>query len=151
MVHTKEKQEKRDKHHKNRLMKNRNDPKLVISISLEVEHHQLLRKMATKRGLFILNGSKKGEPNISGLIKKITEEHKMETYIQQSSVCEYAKEIFTEMVRISENKNLQFFDQAHVEQMLQEAVESCHLRHEFLEDEELYRGDISHLINNRPG
>lgn len=131
-------------------MRKRTEPKFVISISLEVEHHQILREMAITKKLFITNGSKKGEPNISGLIKKITEEHKMETYIQQSSVCEYAKEIFTEMVRISENKNLQFFNQVDVEQMLQEAVDLCHLRHEFLEDEELYRGDISHLINNRP-
>ena len=132
-------------------MRKRTEPKFVISISLEVEHHQILREMAITKNLFIANGSKKGEPNISGLIKTITQEYKMETYIRESNVCEYAKEIFTKMVRISENKNLQFFNQADVEQMLQEAVDLCHLRHEFLEDEELYRGDISHLINNRPG
>jgi hypothetical protein len=55
-------------------MRKRDEPKYVISISLEVEHHQILREMATQRGLFISNGSKKGEPNVSGLIKQIAEE-----------------------------------------------------------------------------
>lgn len=57
-------------------MKKREEPKLVISISLEAEHYQSLQEMARERGLFIKNGSKKGEPNISGVIKQIAEEHK---------------------------------------------------------------------------
>lgn len=162
-------------------MKKRSEPKLVISISLEVEHYQSLQDMARERNLFIKNGSKKGEPNISGLIKQIAEEKKtkeskmkspspcqrdfelvkgllnelnekerMENYIEQSPVCEYAKEIFTVMVKIAEDRGLRFSNQDHIERLIREAVDICKLTFEFLEDEELYRGDINHLINNRP-
>ncbi|MFM6136920.1 MAG: hypothetical protein ACKPCP_22695 [Sphaerospermopsis kisseleviana] len=164
--------------HSNYTMKKREEPKLVISISLEVEHYQSLQDMARERNLFIKNGSKKGEPNISGLIKQIAEEKKtkenkmesckrdfqivsallnnlknqenMENYIQESPVCEYAKEIFTAMVKIAEDRGLRFSNQDHIERLIREAVDICKLTFEFLQDEELYRGDIHHLINNRP-
>ncbi|MFM6138847.1 MAG: hypothetical protein ACKPCP_32720 [Sphaerospermopsis kisseleviana] len=127
-------------------MRKRTEPKFVISISLEVEHYQSLQDMARERNLFIKNGSKKGEPNISGVIKKMAEEHKenkmespckrdfqivraflneltekerMENYIQESPVCEYAKEIFAVMVKISEERKLRFSNQDHVEQLLE--------------------------------
>ncbi|MFM6004497.1 MAG: hypothetical protein ACKPA7_13095, partial [Sphaerospermopsis kisseleviana] len=71
-------------------------------------------------------------------------------YIEQSPVCEYAKEIFTVMVKIAEDRGLRFSNQDHIERLIREAVDICKLTFEFLEDEELYRGDINHLINNRP-
>ena len=69
-------------------MHKRDKPKYVISISLEIEHHEILKEMAAQKGLFISNGSKKGEPNVSKLIKKIAEEWKMSTvsgYIEQEN------------------------------------------------------------------
>jgi predicted GNAT family acetyltransferase len=133
-------------------MRKRDEPKYVISISLEVEHHQILREMATQRGLFISNGSKKGEPNVSGLIKKITEEYKMYIYIQESRACEYAKEIFAKMVELGSIKNWTHWmsDQSLSKELMKEAVKACHLSNEFLEDQELYEGDIQKLIENCP-
>jgi predicted GNAT family acetyltransferase len=108
--------------------------------------------MATQRGLFISNGSKKGEPNVSGLIKKITEEYKMYIYIQESRACEYAKEIFAKMVELGSIKNWTHWmsDQSLSKELMKEAVKACHLSNEFLEDQELYEGDIQKLIENCP-
>ena len=133
-------------------MKKRNEPKLVISISLEIEHHQTLRKMATEKGLFIPNGSKKGEPNISGLIKQIVKEYNMNAFITESKVCGYAKEIFAKMVELGNQKNWTSWmsDQIQTEQLMAEAVKACHLVQEFSEDQDLYRGDIDWLIENSP-
>jgi hypothetical protein len=133
-------------------LRKRDEPKYVISISLEVEHHQILREMATQRGLFISNGSKKGEPNVSGLIKQLTEEHKMNAYIQESKTCEYAKEIFTKMVQLGSIKDWPHWmsNQSQTKELIKEAVKACHLSNEFLEDQELYEGDIQKLIENCP-
>lgn len=133
-------------------MKKRDEPKLVISISLEIEHHQTLRKMATEKGLFIPNGSKKGEPNISGLIKQITQEYNMNAFIKSSPVCEYAKEIFAKMIELGNQKNWTSWmsDQNQTKQLIGEAVKACHLVNEFSEDQELYEGDIDWLVENSP-
>ncbi len=133
-------------------MKKRDSPKLVISISLEIEHHQTLRKIATEKGLFIPNGSKKGEPNISGLIKQITQEYNMNAFIKSSLVCEYAKEIFAKMIELGNQKNWTSWmsDQIQTKQLIAEAVKACHLVQEFSEDQDLYRGDIDWLIENSP-
>ena len=133
-------------------MKKRDEPKLVISISLEIEHHQTLRKMATEKGLFIPNGSKKGEPNISKLVKQITQEYNMNAFIAKSKVCGYAKEIFTKMVELGNQKNWTSWlsDQSQTKQLMAEAVKACHLVQEFSEDQELYRGDIDWLIEKSP-
>lgn len=134
------------------MVKKRDEPKLVISISLEIEHHQTLRKMATEKGLFIPNGSKKGEPNISGLVKQITQEYNMNAFITESKVCGYAKEIFTKMVELGNQKNWTSWmsDQSQTKQLMAEAVKACHLVQEFFEDQDLYRGDIDWLIENSP-
>lgn len=134
------------------MVKKRDSPKLVISISLEIEHHQTLRKMATEKGLFIPNGSKKGEPNISGLVKQITQEYNMNAFIAESKVCGYAKEIFTKMVELGNQKNWTSWmsDQNQTKQLIGEAVKACHLVQEFSEDQDLYRGDIDWLIENSP-
>lgn len=134
------------------MVKKRDEPKLVISISLEIEHHQTLRKMATEKGLFIPNGSKKGEPNISGLIKQITQEYNMNAFIKSSPVCEYAKEIFAKMIELGNQKNWTSWmsDQNQTKRLIGEAVKACHLVNEFSEDQELYEGDIDWLIENSP-
>lgn len=132
-------------------MRKRDEPKYVISISLEVEHHQILREMATQRGLFISNGSKKGEPNVSGLIRELTEEYKMYIYIQESRACEYSKELFAKMIELGSIKNWNWMsDQSQTKELIKEAVKACHLSNEFLEDQELYEGDIQRLIENCP-
>lgn len=132
------------------MVKKRDSPKLVISVSLEIEHHQTLRKMATEKGLFIPNGSKKGEPNISGLIKQIVKEYNMNAFIAESNG--YAKEIFTKMVELGNQKNWTSWmsDQSQTKQLMAEAVKACHLVQEFSEDQDLYRGDIDWLIENSP-
>ena len=133
-------------------VKKRDEPKYVISISLEIEHHQILRKMASDKKLFITKGSKKGEPNVSGLIKKITQEYTMNAFIQESKVCGYAKEIFAEMISLGDKKNWTHWmsDLVQTKQLIKEAVESCRLTIEFQEDRELYEADIQWLIENSP-
>lgn len=51
------------------------------------------------------------------------------------------------MVELGERKNWVFWTQNQTEQLLQEAIDSCHLRPDFILDEELYRGDIAQLID----
>ncbi|MFM7369741.1 MAG: hypothetical protein ACKO2Z_18530 [Sphaerospermopsis kisseleviana] len=87
---------------------------------------------------------------VSALLNNLKNQENMENYIEYSPVCEYAKEIFTVMVKIAEDRGLRFSNQDHIERLIREAVDICKLTFEFLEDEELYRGDIHHLINNRP-
>ena len=73
----------------------------------------------------------------------------IENYVEESPVCGFAKEIFLKMVELGKRKNWVFWtsDQDKTEQLLQEAIDSCHLRPDFILDEELYRGDIAQLID----
>lgn len=75
----------------------------------------------------------------------------IENYVEESPVCGFAKEIFLKMVELGSAKKWAFWtsDQDKTEQLLQEAIDSCHLRPDFIQDEELYRGDIARLIDGR--
>lgn len=55
------------------------------------------------------------------------------------------------MVELGERKNWVFWTQNQTEQLLQEAIDTCHLRPDFVLDEELYRGDIAQLIDELIG
>lgn len=56
-----------------------------------------------------------------------------------SPVCDFAKELYLEWQS----------DQTQIEQLLQMAIVNCQKKADFVQDEELYRGDIAELINGR--